>query len=106
MRVQGKLWAEIYQKKKTKNYDHLDTDLMRTREQRTKNSINLTKKIGIQSREVDLYGGIVVFLEKIMANFKAEFGTSICYYEVKTSLEYGKSDRRTWNKRLASHPPH
>lgn len=38
---------------------------------------------------------MVVFLEKTMANFKAEFGMSMCYSEVETSLEYGESDRRS-----------
>lgn len=35
-------------------------------------------------------GGV---FEKMMANYKAEFGVSMCYSEVETGLEYGESDR-------------
>lgn len=41
-------------------------------------------------------GGV---FEKIMANYKAEFGVSMCYSEVEAGLEYGVSDRRSRDKR-------
>lgn len=45
-------WAIVYQKRKIRRY--LDADLMRIREQQTEN-VNLTKKIVVQSTEMDLY---------------------------------------------------
>lgn len=46
---------------------------------------------------------MVVFLEKIMANYKAEFGASMCYSEVETGLDYGESDREAEIREVIYH---